>query len=379
MASRKDYYDILGIRRGATPEEIEKAFQKLTRTYQFIPHPANKTAESCFKEISEAYEILSNKEKREKYDRSGAELSSLEGVWDYDLEEEEEEHFYFEGFEDVLGKYLGTAGLSVIQQPQKGRDVHCTLEITFEEAMGGRIKEIQVGREIPCSSCSGTGIDPAGGRKVCNPCGGAGQVQIGLPPETFAENCPRCHGKGKIPSQPCPLCCGKGRLTQKDQIRLQVPPGANDDCRIYLKGRGQPGKNGGVSGDLMATIKVTKHPYFQRRGDDLHLFVPLSFWEAALGTEIEVPTLEGTARMTIPSGVQDGEQLRLAGRGAPFFYGGGRGDLVMAVKIVTPHNLGDRSKEILGELQRLNPQNPREEYRWRWNPKEKGKKDLTHD
>lgn len=372
MASRKDYYDILGIRRGATPEEIEKAFQKLTRTYQFIPNPSNKTAESCFKEISEAYEILSNKEKREKYDRSGVELSSLDLAWDYDVEEEEEEDCHFEGFEDVLGKYLGTAGVAAIQQPQKGRDVHCALEITFEEAMGGKITETQVGREIPCFSCSGTGADPAGHRKICGRCGGAGQVQIGLPPATFAEKCPHCHGKGKIPSHPCRTCCGGGRMMQKDQIRLQVPPGVNDGCRIFLKGMGQAGKNGGLNGDLIATIRVSKHPYFQRKGDDLYLIVPLTIWEAALGTEIKVPTLEGTARVTIPSGVQEGEQLRLAKRGVPSFCGGGRGDLVIAVKIVIPHNLDDHSKEILGELKRLNPQNPREERYWRWNPKGRG-------
>ncbi|MDH4264043.1 MAG: DnaJ domain-containing protein [Deltaproteobacteria bacterium] len=354
MASRKDYYDILGIRRGATPEEIEKAFQKLTRTYQFVPNPNNKTAESCFKEISEAYEILSNKEKREKYDRSGVELSFLDSAWDYDIEEEEEDS-YFEGFEDVLGKYLGTVEAAVIQQPQKGRDIHCALEITFEEAIGGKITETQIGREIPCSSCWGTGVDPAGYRKICGQCGGAGQVQIGLPPSTFAEKCPRCHGRGKIPSQPCRTCCRKGKRIQKDQIRLQVPPGVNDGCRIFLKGMGQAGKNGGLNGDLIATIKVSRHPYFQRKGDDLHLMVPLTPWEAALGTEIEVPTLEGTARVTIPSGVQEGEELRLANRGIPLFCGGGRGDLVMAVKIVIPHNLSVRSKEILEELQRLNP------------------------
>ena len=365
MASRKDYYDILGIRRGASPEEIEKAFQKLTRTYQFIPHPANKTAESCFKEISEAYEILSNKEKREKYDRSGGELLSSDLAWDYDLEEEEEEELHFEGFEDALGKYLGTAELAGIHKPQKGKDVHCTLEISFEEAMRGKTKEIEVRREIPCSPCSATGLDPAGPRKICDRCGGAGQVQIGLPPAAFAEKCPRCHGQRKIPSQPCRKCCGKGRLIEKDQVRLQVPPGANDHCRIFLKGRGQPGRNSGLSGDLITTIRVAPHPYFKRKGDDLHLIVPLSFWEAALGGEIEVPTLEGMARAPILPGVQDGEQLRLAERGAPFFYGTGRGDLVMEVKIIIPHNLGDRSKEILGELQRLNPQNPREECRWR--------------
>jgi molecular chaperone DnaJ len=365
MASRKDYYDILGIRRGATPEEIEKAFQKLTRTYQFIPNPGNKTAATCFKEISEAYEILSDKEKREKYDRSGEELTSPPSAWDDDAEEEEEEGLHFEGFEDALDQYLGTGEFSGIPTPQRGKDVHFSLEISFDEAMRGESKVIEVGREIPCSPCSGTGNDPAGPRKICDRCGGAGQVQIGLPPAAFAEMCPRCQGQGKIPRQPCGKCLGKGRLIEKDRVRLHVPPGASDKCRIFSNGRGQGGRNGGGSGDLITTIKVAPHPFFQRRGDNLYVTVPLSVWEAALGAEIEIPTLEGMSRVTIPSGVQDGQPLRLSQRGAPFFYGGGRGDLVLAVKIIIPHHLGDRSKEILGELQRLNPQNPREDCPWR--------------
>ncbi len=367
MASRKDYYDILGIRRGATSEEIEKAFQKLTRTYQFIPNPGNKTAATCFKEISEAYEILSDKEKRARYDRSGDDLSFSDLAWDYESEEEEaeEEDLHFEGFEDALGQCLGTAESTLIPKPQRGKDVQCILEVSFEEAMRGKVKEIEVEREISCSSCSGIGIDPDGPRRPCERCGGAGQVQVGLPPKTFVETCPRCRGRAKIPHQPCKRCRGKGRLMEKERIAVQVPPGASEGCRIFLKGKGQAGRNGGAWGDLITMIKVKPHPYFRRKGDDLHLVVPLSFCEAALGTEIEVPTLEGMARVAIPPGVQDEEPMRLAGKGIPFFGGGGRGDLVMALKIFVPQDLGDRAKEILGELQRLNPQNPREKCGWR--------------
>jgi molecular chaperone DnaJ len=375
MASRKDYYDILGIHRGATPEEIERAFRKLTRTYQFVPHPVNKTAESCIKEISEAYEILSNKEKREKYDRSEAELSPPELAWEYDSEEEEEdEDSHLEGFEDVLGKFLGAAGVTATPQSLKGRDIPCALEITFEEAMRGTIAETIVRREIPCSSCSGTGADAVGQRKICIQCGGAGQLQIGLPPATFVEKCPRCQGKGKIPSQPCPSCGGKKRRIQKEQIHFQIPPGVEDGCRIFLEGKGELGKKGELNGDLLVRIQVSKHPYFQKKEDDLHLNVPLTIWEAALGTEIDVPTLEGWERITIPAGIQDGEQLRLAGRGTPFFYGNGRGDLVIGVKIVVPPKLDKRSQEILKELRRLNPHNPREESLWVEPPKAREKK-----
>ena len=362
MASRKDYYDILGIRRGATEEEIETAFRKLTRTYQFVPHPGNKTAESCFKEIAEAYEILSNREKRARYDRSGIEHSSPGFSWDYVLEEEEE--FDFEGFEDVFEKYFGRGEIGASRQPQKGRDLHLSLDITFAEAVWGTVRKIQFFREIVCPHCPGNGTDPSGQRKVCDRCGGAGQIQIGLPPASFMQTCPRCYGWGKISHKICQPCSGKGRITQKNEISLQVPPGVMDRCRIFLKEMGHAGKNGGASGDLIMSILIQKHPYFQRKGDDLHLLVPLNFWEAGLGAEVEVPTLDGPEILAIPPGAQEGDQLRLPGKGIPFFHGGGRGDQVICVKIIVPSKLDDRSREILGELKRLNHQNPRVGLGW---------------
>ncbi len=368
MASRKDYYDILGIRRSATEEEIEKAYRKLTRTYQFGPHPGHATVSSRFREISEAYEVLSNKEKRERYDRSGFELPSSESFWDYDPEDEEED-VNFEGFEDVFERSSGESGRGVSRNPLKGKDLQCTVEIKFEEAIRGAVIEVQVKRETPCPSCSGKRVDPTGPQKVCAQCGGAGQVQVGLPPSAFPQVCPCCHGWRKIHIRRCGSCSGEGRLTRKEIVLLKIPAGVDDHCRIYLKGMGHLGENGGPKGDLVATLRVQKHPLFQRSGDHLHIEVPLAIWEAVLGAEVEVPTLDGLAMLTIPQAMKNGERLRLPEKGVPYFHGGGCGDQVISFKIVAPQNMGERAKKIMGELKRLNPENPRQESNWSFRPK----------
>jgi len=368
MASRKDYYDILGVRRGATDEEIEKAYLKLTRTYQFDRPPANKTAESRFREISEAYEILSNKEKRQRYDRSGSELPFPDIGWEYDAEEGEEEDFNLEGFEDVFERGIGRGEQAPFRKPHKGKGLFYSLEIEFEEAIRGTVKEIRVEREVPCPECSGRGVDPASPQKVCDECGGAGQVQIGLPPSAFSHLCPRCQGAGKVHLQLCGSCSGKGQRTQKEVVFVQIPPGVDDGCRIYLSGMGQTGNGGGPTGDLVVTVRVQEHPYFLRRGDDLHLAVPLAVWEAALGAQVEIPTLDGSITLTIPQGTQSGDRMRLGEKGVPHFHGDGRGDQVISLEIVMPQGLNERSQEILGELKRLNPENPRKGCGWSFHP-----------
>jgi molecular chaperone DnaJ len=368
MASRKDYYDILGVRRGATDEEIEKAYRRLTRTYQFDRPPANKTAESRFREISEAYEILSNKEKRERYDRSGSELPFPDMGWEYDSEEEEEEDFTLEGFEDVFERGIGRGEQALFRKPQKGKVLFCSLEIEFAEAIRGTVKEVQADREISCPDCSGKGVDPASPQKVCDECGGAGQVQIGLPPSAFSHICPRCRGGGRVHLESCESCSGKGTRTRKEVVSIEIPSGVDDGCRIYLTGMGQIGIGGGPAGDLVVSIKVQEHPYFSRRGDDMHLTVPLAVWEAALGAEVEVPTLDGPVTLAIPQGTQSGDRLHLTGKGAPHFHGGGRGDQVVSLQIVLPQGLNEKSKKVLRELKRLNPEDPRKRCGWRFDP-----------
>lgn len=369
MASRKDYYEILGIRKDATEEEIEKAYQKLARTYQIDLPSGHRTGKSGFREISEAYAILSNKVKRERYDRSGMELPSADLFSEYGFFEEgdeEGEDFALEGFEDVFERYFGAGGKAVSSKPHKGKDLHCIVRLKFEQAIQGTAAKVKVLRENVCSGCLGNGMDLESPRKICEECGGGRLIQIGLPPAAFSQVCPRCRGQGRIPFQVCRICSGTGYRLQEEVVPIEVPAGVSDGCRIYLMGMGHQGKRGGPRGALVAKVEVQNHPYFQRKGGDLLIEVPLTFWEAALGAEIKIPTLEGSTVLEVPPGVQNGEQVRLPGQGAPCFQGGGRGDQVVSFKVIIPQDLRERSKKILGELQRLNPQDPRQGCGWRF-------------
>ena len=255
MASRKDYYDILGIRRGATEEEIEKAYQKLARTYQSAPRPGNKTAEFRLKEIVEAYEILSNKARRERYDQMGLELPPPDFYWEESLEEAEEEG-NFDGFEDVFGGILGGVEPKAAQPAQRGKDLLYPLEIDFESAVHGAVKEVEILQDVPCIPCAGKGVNPKGPQKVCGQCGGAGQVQIGIPPSAFSKQCGRCDGTGRVRIQPCEICSGRGSVSQKRVVSLHIPPGVNEGCRLYLLRMGPLGypqrSFGGTSADISA-------------------------------------------------------------------------------------------------------------------------------
>jgi molecular chaperone DnaJ len=349
MASQKDYYDILGIRRNASEEEIERAYRKLARSSHGDFH------HSRLREISEAYEILSNKEKRERYDRSRHEICSSP-LWDYDTAgTEDEEDLSFEGFEDVVSRQAyddpGAVPLSVL----RGRDVRCPLTIKLKEAISGTLKQVQITKETSCAACSGRGCNPEGVQKVCPECGGAGQLQIGLPPATFLQTCPRCAGSGKITLEQCSACSGKGAVLEREDFFLDIPPGVDQGCRLFFRGRGLTGKRGGPSGDLVVELEIETDPIFRRKGYDLWVEVPLNLWEAALGEEIEIPTLDGSVGVKIPSGTQSGQELRLPGKGVPFFGGGGRGDQVITCRVSIPEIADARSKEILEELRRLHP------------------------
>jgi molecular chaperone DnaJ len=351
MASRKDYYDILGIRRGATEEEIEKAYQKLARTYQSAPQPGNRTADFRFREIAEAYEILSNKARRERYDRLGIDFPFQEDFWEEMLEEGEEGNS-LEGFEDLWELGFDRGRLGAEQASSRGKDIHVTLEIDLESAARGAAEKVQVLQEIPCVACGASGVNTEGPREFCGQCGGAGQIQVGLPPSASARECDRCQGTGKVYVQRCQTCSGKGWVGRRRTVTVQIPPGVNDHCRFYFSRLGHAGKAAGPNGDLVAEIRVKPHPLFERKADDLYVGFPLAIWEAALGTEVEVRTLEGIARVKIPAGVQSGDQVRIPGRGIPFLQGEGRGDLILRLKIQVPREVDEKSKKILEELER---------------------------
>ncbi len=351
MASRKDYYDILGIRRGATEDEIEKAYQKLARTYQSAPQPGNRTTDFRFREIFEAYEILSNKARRERYDRLGIDFPFQEDLWDETLEEGEEENS-LEGFEDLWEPAFEGGRLGGGPASSKGRDIYVTLEIDLEGAARGVAKKVQVLQEIPCVTCGASGVNAEGPRKFCGQCGGAGQIQVGLPPSASAKECDRCQGTGKVYVQRCMVCSGEGWVGRRRTVTIQIPPGVNDHCRFYFPQLGHAGRPAGLKGDLVAEIRVKPHPHFERKGDDLYAGLSLAIWEAALGTEVEVRTLEGTARVKIPAGVQAGDQIRIPKRGIPFLQGGGRGDQILRLKIQVPREVDGKSRKILEELER---------------------------
>lgn len=337
MASRKDYYDILRVRRNATSEEIERAFRKLIRTYQFLPQGQSKAAASYLQEITEAYEILSDREKRKKYDCDGQVLRDDEDFWEIEKDEEEPP---LAGFEDVFEGSLLILEQERDARPRRGKDIYLPLELSFQESIWGGEREVKWQREINCSACRGKGWQDEKPTKICPPCGGAGQIQIGLWPEFILETCPACSGKGKIYQQICPSCSAKGRIKEKAAISLQIPPGVNEGCRIYLMGKGDEGKNGGEDGDLVIKIKISKSPLFQKLGHDLYLTIPLPIGDDLLGREIEVPTLAGHKKIQVPRVLPEEGQIRLPEEGPPIFLGEGRGDLVIRTKTIPPPKSG---------------------------------------
>lgn len=338
MASHRDYYDILGIPRDATGEEIEKAFRKLKRTYQYLSQSRHKAAILCLKEITEAYEILSNKEKKEKYDR-GDEIFGQEIYFGEDRPEDEE--FSLAGFEDVFEEGQFLIERKKEAHPEKGKDIFRTIELNFQESIWGTEREIKWVREINCPSCQGRGWRDGSPTRTCTRCGGAGQIQFGLPPDFFFQTCGICLGQGKIYYLSCPACAGKGRIKEEAQIILQVPPGVDEGCKIYLISQGNMGRNGGENGDLIIKIKVNKSPLFQKLGYDLHLTVPLPIGESLLGGEIEIPTGRGKKKIRVPLALPEGGQIRLPQEGPPIFLGEGRGDLVIRAKVIGSQNLDE--------------------------------------
>jgi|MudIll2142460700_1097286.scaffolds.fasta_scaffold227924_1 molecular chaperone DnaJ len=360
MASLKDYYDILGLRRGATEEEIEKAYRKLARTYHADSYTGNRAAEIRFREIAEAYAVLSDKEKRAKYDEAGVNFFSAEADREFDWEEE---ICNFEGFEEFFEESFEKES-PASSLPQKGREIHHRLRIGFEDAVFGGKTRIEAEEEVSCPECLGQGYDPQGPLEICGECGGAGKIQIGLYPEAFTHRCRRCEGWGRIRRKPCFFCQGSKRVIRKKTLSVSVPPGVSDGCRIYLKGEGEKGQNGGASGDLVITLEIQKHPYFKKKGENLYVEVPLTAWEAALGIRLKVPTLTGSAWVEIPPGMQDGEVIRLAGKGGPSLHGGSRGCQVLIFRVIVPRDLDQRSLDLLRELQDRAALNPREKCGW---------------
>lgn len=369
--SKKDYYEILGVPRNATEEEIKKAYRKLARKYHPDLNPGNKEAEEKFKEINEAYEVLSNPEKRANYDRyghpdgpmggfggagGGGTYEDFGGFGDFARG--------FDAFGDLFDMFFGGGWgrESRRRGPQKGADVAYDLEITFEEAAFGAEKDIHIPILTECSTCHGSGAAPGTSPRTCDMCGGTGQIRttqnILFGQIVQTRTCPRCQGEGRVIDKPCPRCHGRGKVRQQRRVHIRIPAGVDDGYSLRLSGEGEPGERGGPPGDLYIRIHVKPHKIFRREGRNVVMEVPISFPQAALGDEIEVPTLDGKAKLKIPAGTQTGTVFRLKGKGIPDLHGRGRGDQLVTVRIVVPTRLTEKQKELLRQFARESGENP---------------------
>ncbi|NVD99842.1 molecular chaperone DnaJ [Massilia sp. BJB1822] len=348
--AKRDFYEILGVAKNSSEDEIKKAYRKLAMKYHPDRNPDNKEAEEKFKEVKEAYEMLTNPEKREAYDRyghAGVDPNMGGGGGGFGA------GGFGDAFGDIFGDIFGGGGRrSSGPQVYRGADLRYNLEITLEQAAHGFDTTIRVPSWDKCDTCHGSGAKPGTSPTTCGTCGGHGQVRMQQGFFSIQQTCPKCHGTGKIIPEPCPSCAGAGRIKRNKTLEVKIPVGIDNGMRIRSTGNGEPGTNGGPPGDLYVEIHIKAHPVFQREGDDLHCEMPISFAKAALGGEIEVPTLDGKVAFTVPEGTQSGKTFRLKGKGIKGVRSGYPGDLFCHVAVETPVKLTEKQKELLREFDR---------------------------
>ena len=357
MAAKQDYYEVLGINRTATDEEIRRAFRKLAFKYH-PDHNHNDAAGEKFKEVNEAYEVLTDPDKRAAYDRFGH--GGAEGLYGRGFEGVD-----FGGFGDIFDAFFGGVTTAARRAPQRGADLYYNIGITLEEAALGCQKEINILRTEHCSLCQGIGSKPGSQPARCPSCNGTGQVrriqQSIFGRFTNITICPRCRGEGRIITEPCPQCRGTGKEKHKRSISVKIPAGVNDNSQVRLRGEGQAGTRGGPSGDLYITLAVEQHELFQRDGDDIIYELPINFAQAALGAQVEVPTIDGKkSRLKVPAGSQTGKVFRLKSKGVPHLRRRGRGDQLVTLLVVTPDSLTKKQRQLFQELADTlgSPKNP---------------------
>ena len=355
MAEQKrDYYEVLGVSRGASEDEIKKAYKKMARKYHPDLNPGDKTAEEKFKEVNEAYEVLSDADKKARYDQyghAGVDPNFGAGGFGGGFDGS----FDFGDLGDIFGSFFG-GGFGGGRRtnpnaPQRGESIRMSIAISFEEAAFGCEKAVTVERYETCDTCHGNGCAPGTSPEVCPDCHGTGTVQVRrqTPMGVFATSspCPKCGGKGRIIHQPCKDCRGSGMVRKKKTIQASIPAGIDNGQTISIRGQGNAGKNGGPAGDLLITITVRPHELFRREGTSVLCEAPITFTQAVLGAELEIPTIDGKVKYTLPEGTQSGTSFRLKGKGIPSINGRGRGDQYVTVYIETPKNLNKEQKEAL--------------------------------
>ncbi len=352
--NKRDYYEVLGVSKGASEDEIKRAYKKLARKYHPDMNPGDKEAEEKFKEVNEANEVLSDPEKKARYDQFGfagvdpSYGAGAGGAGGYGG------GFDFGDLGDIFGSFFGGGfggGQTRRNGPQRGESIRASVAVTFTEAAFGCEKEVSIERSEQCASCKGSGCAPGTTPEICPDCHGSGMVQVQqrTPMGVFASSrpCQRCRGTGKIIHQPCADCGGSGAVRKRKTIKVTIPAGIDHGQTISLRGQGNAGKNGGPAGDLLITVMVRPHELFRREGNDVFCEAPITFRQAVLGATLEIPTIDGPVKYDIPEGTQTGTVFRLRGKGIPALNGRGRGDQYVTVTIETPRNLNREQKEAL--------------------------------
>lgn len=387
-AKQKDYYGALGVGRKAKADQIRKAYRRLARKYHPDVNPGNKQAEEKFKEIQEAYNVLSDDKKRKIYDQYGFYSDSIPASayeayargpgeapgagptvdfsgFDFSdfIPHEERSAGFGSTFRDIFSQIFtrGGEGREAATGPARGRDIEHHMHLGFWDAIRGTQVRITIGRDEMCGSCRGKGTR-SGSATACSACGGTGKATRAAGAMRFSVTCPQCGGTGKQ-SVPCPACNGAGYIRKPETFDVKIPAGVDTGSRVRVPGKGNAGVNGGPSGDLYILTDVESHPFFERKGDNIYVKVPITVAEASLGTKVEVPTIDGPTTIRIPPGTQGGQKLRIRGKGTPSLRANQRGDQFVEIDIRVPRIADERSKEILKELDRLNPSDPRSELR----------------
>jgi molecular chaperone DnaJ len=347
--TKSDYYEVLGVSKGASDQELKTAYRRLAMQYHPDRNPDNPEAEAKFKECSEAYQVLSDAEKRAAYDRYGHAAFSgggggnpFQGGFQGDVGDI---------FGDIFGEMFNMGGQRRASRVQRGRDLRYDLSLEFEEAVFGVQREVTIRRAEACSDCNGTGAARGKQPTTCGQCKGSGQMRFQQGFFSVARTCSACNGTGTLVTDPCKSCGGMTTVEREHKLLVKVPAGVEQDTRIRYSGEGEAGRFGGPAGDLYVVLNVKKHKFFDRDGDDLHCVMPISFPQAALGTELAIPTLEGTETIKIPEGVQSGREFRLRGKGVPHLNERGKGDLIVEVRVAIPTKMTKEQRELVKQLE----------------------------
>ncbi len=342
MSAKRDYYEVLGVERNADADGLKKAFRKLAMEFHPDRNPGDKASEEKFKEASEAYEVLSDPDKRARFDRFGhGGMGGFSGA----------EGFQGVNVNDIFGEFFGEmfGGARGRRQRNRGADLRYNLELSFEEAAFGAEVTVKLPRPRRCEPCEGTG-SKSKQMRTCPTCGGAGEVRFTQGFFAVARTCSQCNGAGQVVADPCKSCRGTGKIEGNTELTVKMPPGVDTGTRVRLAGEGEPGEQGGPTGDLYVVVHVKEHPLFHREEQDVFVVVPMSFVQAALGAQIDVPTLDGVVKLKIPEGTQTDKVFRLKGKGIPSLHGGPRGDQHVKVMVETPTNLTSKQRKLLEEF-----------------------------